>query len=365
MSTKNKSWSSLGEPRRFQLFTPENVSLRFDLADVGVRLGGVLLDYLFLLSPILVGALLIKILGLGGGRALWEAIFLLSAFLLRNAYFPWFELRWQGRTPGKKITGTRVIARDGGPLTPGMVFARNLTRELELFIPIIALTAPESLAAKVPAWLVPISLLWVLVIVLLPVVNQHNSRLGDLLAGTLVVREPQQELLPDLAQGLSSLQSPAKGASQKGGTQEDGARASDHPGSRNPIFSAEQLTMYGIRELQVLEDVLRRDLSSETLDVMELITQRIQRKIAWEPASPEGHSMPPVVFLKAFYTAQRAHLEHKMLLGQRQESKRLGRLEKAEEPPEPEEAQAPREDREDRNPQQNLEPQEEGSFEPS
>ncbi|MCH9647473.1 MAG: RDD family protein [Deltaproteobacteria bacterium] len=332
MRTKKEPWHPISGLRRFQLSTPENVSLRFDLADVGVRLGGVLLDYLFLMLPIFVGAFLVNILSLGGGAALWISIFLLTAFLLRNAYFPWFELRWQGRTPGKRLTGTRVIARDGGPLTPGMVFARNLTRELELFIPIMAIFAPESVAAKVPAWLVPISLLWVLVIVLLPMANQYNSRLGDLLAGTLVVREPRQELLPDLAQGLSNTRPSASPGLEKAGAQQGDAPAPDQQRSRNPTFTAEQLTMYGIRELQVLEDVLRRDLSPETLEVMGQITERIQRKIAWEPASPEGTSMPPVVFLKAFYTAQRAHLEHKMLLGQRQERKRSGRLEKNQEP---------------------------------
>jgi uncharacterized RDD family membrane protein YckC len=294
----------------FEILTPEHVALRFRLAEVGVRVGAVLLDYLFITVPLIAGVFVVALLSLGGGEALWFSILVLAAFLLRNFYFPGFELRWQGRTPGKRILKLRVIARDGGPLTPGMIFARNLTRELEIFIPLVALFAPTVVADKVPAWLVPVSLLWVVVIVLLPLIHRHHARLGDLLAGTLVVHEPRVALLPDLANIALAPQATHPGA------------AAD---PRQPTFTEEQLSMYGIHELQVLEDVLRRDFNDDTILLMAQITDRIQQKIAWEP--PAGaERMPPVVFLKAFYTAQRAHLEHRMLLGQRRESKKRGRL---------------------------------------
>ena len=295
---------------RFGVLTPEHVALRFQLADVGARAGAVLLDYLFIVVPLIVGLIAVGVLSLGGGENLWIAIFLLAAFLLRNFYFPFFELRWQGRTPGKRITKLRVIARDGGPLTPGMIFARNLTRELEIFIPMIAVLAPGALAEKVPGWLVPVSLLWVVVIMILPLANRHHARLGDLLAGTLVVREPRVELLPDLANVVP------RGETGKLPRRDDPHR---------PHFTAEQLEMYGIHELQVLEDILRRDLTPDTLDLMAQVAERIKLKLAWEPP-PGGENIPPVVFLKAFYTAQRGHLEHRMLLGKRREHKKRGRL---------------------------------------
>ena len=61
---------------------------------------------------------------------------LLLSFALRSFYFIFFELRWQGATPGKRALGLRVIDRKGGRLKPEAVFARNLMREVEMFLPI-------------------------------------------------------------------------------------------------------------------------------------------------------------------------------------------------------------------------------------
>ena len=60
---------------------------------------------------------------------------MLLLFFLRNLYFVHFELSARGATPGKRAVGIRVTDRRGGPLTASAVIARNLTRELELFLP--------------------------------------------------------------------------------------------------------------------------------------------------------------------------------------------------------------------------------------
>ncbi len=83
-------------------------------------------------------------------------------------------------------------------------------------------------------------------------------------------------------------------------------------------ITAEQLDLYGIYELQVLEDVLRRQPNPADEELLKVICSKIITKIG-------GHQDPSKVaaepFLRAFYAAQRGRLEHKMLLGKRQERK--------------------------------------------
>jgi uncharacterized RDD family membrane protein YckC len=60
---------------------------------------------------------------------------MLGFFMLRTFWFIGFELGSRAATPGKRLMGIRVVARDGGRLTADAVVARNLIRELELFLP--------------------------------------------------------------------------------------------------------------------------------------------------------------------------------------------------------------------------------------
>ena len=85
-----------------------------------------------------------------------------------------------------------------------------------------------------------------------------------------------------------------------------------------PLFSQQQLDHYGIRELQVLEDLLRRYETGTLGDqILTDVAWRIQKKIGWQETVDQ-----PLAFLEAFYRAQRARLEQKLLFGQRQERKR-------------------------------------------
>jgi hypothetical protein len=85
-------------------------------------------------------------------------------------------------------------------------------------------------------------------------------------------------------------------------------------------FTREQLEIYGIHELQVLEDILRR-FEQNTLapGLLEDVCERIKKKIGW-PA--DRWQVRPLDFLESFYAAQRGRLEQKLLFGQRQERKR-------------------------------------------
>ncbi|MBI4952173.1 MAG: RDD family protein [Myxococcales bacterium] len=272
-----------------EIVTPEQVPLRFLLASSGDRILALLVDLLVLAVGLL---LLLAIAWMAGGDAYLHAVVLLGVFLLVNFYFAGTELRWQGRTIGKRALGLRVVARDGGPLTAGMVLSRNLTRDLELYLPIAALFAPEEVLASAPVPVRWLALGWLFVIAALPFANRQRARLGDLVAGTVVVATPKAVLLDDLVREAPP--SAATGLS----------------------FTQAELDIYGIEELHVLEQVLRSH--DPAPELLADITARIQRKIGWQ--SP-GRPVPPLFFLRAFYAAQRQRLEHKMLLGRRQARK--------------------------------------------
>ncbi|MFO0751176.1 MAG: RDD family protein [Myxococcota bacterium] len=292
--------------RRLALQTPEEVPLVFELAPLGSRVLAFTLDLLVVIMTIVAITVLVK-LAIGDaqgddGSLLMEAVHDLAAFFVWNFYFVFTELRWHGRTIGKRVAGIRVIARDGGPLTADLVFARNLTRNIEWLLPLLAIVDSRVLGIDSPALLV-VCWLWLGVMAFLPLLNRYHSRVGDLIAGTLVVSAPVERLLPDL---VAESASPA---------------LADGPGwdAGEYKFTPEQLDTYGIHELQILEDVLRRYPSQIDPELLGTIADKIRYKIRWE--ADLGQRVDPYPFLRAFYAAQRARLEHQMLFGQRREHK--------------------------------------------
>ncbi len=269
---------------RREIVTPEGVPLRVDLADPGERLTAFVLDLLiwFLLALavfIPLGSAIVR----SGGSPVAISIGLFIAFLVRNVYFVFFELAWRGSTPGKRLVGLRVIDRGGGPLLPSAVIARNLTREVEIFLPISVLLSWRSGAGGATDWQHLAMLAWLLFFVALPFVNRDRMRGGDLIAGTVVISLPKRALLDDLV--------------------EKTARFS---------FSERQLGAYGAFELQVLEELLRRLPSAETVRLKAEVCEKICRKIGWTASVPAGEVD---LFLREFYTAERAFLERAQLYG--------------------------------------------------
>ena len=275
----------------FTVTTPEHVPLRLPLAEPGTRLAACGTDFLIIL---LATFLLFYMAALVGRPARDEAMAFAwtVSFLIRTFYFMAGEAWGRGQTFGKKWTGLRVIAADGGPLTTEMVAARNLTREFELFLPIIVMTAPEEVMPEAPPWVHWALAFWIVGIGILPLLTRRRTRLGDLLAGTVVVVEPRDELLLDLA--------------------DSGEVEPDYR------FTREQLDIYGIKELQVLEDVLRRSDSMARDELLRQILDRVVAKIEWPDPVPYTDAEK---FLQAFYTAQRGRLEGQMLMGKRREHK--------------------------------------------
>jgi hypothetical protein len=186
--------------------------------------------------------------------------------------------------------GLRVAARDGGRLTAEAVFARNALREIEFFLPLTFIFAASAGAVDpIAGWLVLLGLLWTGGFALFPLFNRDRLRIGDFVAGTWVVKSPRERLSIDLLD--------AQEAAASGGY----------------VFTPEQASAYGIKELHVLEDVLRRK-DKKTLAA---VADRIRAKIGWRPREGESDAG----FLAAYYGALRARLETQLLFGRRRKDK--------------------------------------------
>jgi uncharacterized RDD family membrane protein YckC len=305
---------SLDNERIHRVPTPEGISLPFVVAGAGDRLAALLFDLMIIVVGTFAVWLLAMLGSLVGLAGTGVSFALLVGFLLWNFYFIYCEIRWGGVTPGKRKLGVRVIARDGGPLTAEAVFARNLMRNLELNLPMVALLAPQALLPEAPGWGRLLALGWLVVFALMPFFNQDRLRCGDLVAGTLVVKVPKAVLLSDLADRAALRPAAPPRRAGVAVPPPPPTPAEEFP------FTREQVDIYGIHELQVLEDLLRRD-DGGTLDprVLAEVCDKVKVKIGW-PA--ERWQVPVRPFLDAFYRAQRASLEARMLFGQRRERKK-------------------------------------------
>jgi uncharacterized RDD family membrane protein YckC len=226
---------------------------------------------------------IILLIGKAGSILLAISVALFVGFMIRNLYFVYFEIAWRGATPGKRVVGLRVIDRHGGPLLPTAVIARNLTREVEMFLPLGILMAGGREAGGGVDWEQLSLAIWMLFFALLPAINRDRMRGGDLIAGTVVIALPKRALSSDLVE--STLQF---------------------------FFTDQQLRAYGAFELQVLEELLRRPDSPESQRVLNDVCDKICRRIIWTAPVPP-HQVAR--FLRDFYTAERAFLEREQLYG--------------------------------------------------
>lgn len=277
--------------RVMQFIPPEGVPISFAIASIGARLGAQILDIIFTTLLFIIIALAVIFTGVLPLSAMTVLITLMG-FLLRTPYYVLSELIWNGRTLGKRITGIRVINVDGRRLTPHQVTARNLMKEVEIFAPMGLLgTIGEQSGLEGG-----LTAAWLLVVVIVPLANRRRQRIGDMIAGTLVVDNPRSVLLSDLA-----LSSPAKASSQ-------------------PAFEflPEHLDIYGKYELQTLEDVLRDTTKKPNTEEIVKIVRTITRRIRYEDPVKPGQEM---LFLNDFYRAQREHLESLKLFGKARENK--------------------------------------------
>ncbi len=177
--------------------TPERVPLAFALASIGNRFLAVAIDHFIQYFTIFIVAW--ALIGLSGFDAYgaeskaseifqempkWTlAILIVVVFLIFAGYFIVFEWLWNGQTPGKRLLKLRVIREDGRPITFWEALARNLLRIFD----------------AVPGFVVPIYSVGLITIFL----SGRDQRIGDIFAGTVVVRERLDEA-PTFAETFSN-----------------------------------------------------------------------------------------------------------------------------------------------------------------
>ena len=156
---------------RLEVETPDHVVLRYDLAGGGNRGFAAIVDFI-IATLIVIGALwgfTTLATGVGAVRPFFGVLVLLT-FAIAWSYFVLLEWLWQGQTVGKRLYGLRVIRDDGAPAGFIAVLIRNLLRIVD-FLP-----AFYGLG------------------LLMIIVTSRSQRLGDMAAGTYVVRAPRPQL---------------------------------------------------------------------------------------------------------------------------------------------------------------------------
>ena len=273
--------------KRRSLITPEGVDLSLKLADIGQRIPAFLLDLLIMVG-MLTGLTIVCAIGaftIGLTSAeIAVVIWLLGFFLLRNFYFVLMEMGPRAATFGKRVCGLRVVARSGERLTADRVIARNMMREIEFYLPVSFLfyNGAEGSADALTSLA---GLAWTGLFLFFPMFNKDKMRVGDLLAGTWVVSAPRRKLTVDLAYDQAS-------------------------GGRH--FTDAQLDVYGVFELQTLEQVLRDDRA----EAIETVAETIRFKLGLAPDDGGDRA-----FLTAYYDAARARMERGLLFGKRRADK--------------------------------------------
>jgi uncharacterized RDD family membrane protein YckC len=287
------------------MVTPEGIALPVTIASKGMRAGALILDLTIIVVLMITTTL--TLLAIAGGTVVLFAeiedssaigqafefllvIWITSMFLFRNAYFMFFELGPRGATPGKRMIGIRIAARDGGRLSVEMVIARNLLRDIELFLPLVFLTSASDGGDMGAASLAATA--WFLIFALFPFFNKDRLRAGDIIAGSWVLETPRRKL-----EQAMSVEQPSSDT----GKPVAGYR-----------FDDAELLVYGEYEVQTLERVLRENRKEALAAVRDAICLKIGREVV------DGD---PREFLEAYYTQLRALLEASMRMGQRKPDK--------------------------------------------
>jgi len=240
--------------------TPERVPLEFALASIGNRFLAVAIDHFIqYLSIFLIAWFVITVGNVGGSAGgnspeqffsempKWTlAILIIGVFLIFASYFILFEWLWNGQTPGKHLLKLRVIREDGRPLTLWEAIARNLLR----------------ICDAVPGFVLPVYSVGLIVIFL----SDRDQRLGDIFAGTVVIRERTDEA-PTFADTFSN-------------------PVSDTAFSRvqKPVSTNANVSNLNESEIEVVESFLRRRWD---------LTERQRLWMAWRIALPLMYKLKP------------------------------------------------------------------------
>ena len=238
--------------------TPERVPLHFALASIGNRFLACAVDHLLQLLIMAMAFVVLQWSGLltvMGGRVSelpkWAiAALILLLFAIWSGYFAVFEWLWSGQTPGKRWLRLRVIREDGRPVTFWEAAARNLIRIFDM----------------TPFPFYSVGLLSVFL-------SSRDQRVGDFVAGTVVVREREAEA-PSFEQVFS-------------------APTSDVAMRRafRPVAFTGDINALTAREIEVIENFLRRRWD---------LDEQPRQWMAWRVATPVLHKLRPSFDMQTF-----------------------------------------------------------------
>ncbi len=247
--------------------TPERVPLAFALASIGNRFLAVAIDHFIQYFTIFVVAWALLSLADAGNpftesnaadafqnMSKWTlALTILVVFALFAGYFIFFEWLWNGQTPGKKLLKLRVIREDGRPITLWEAIARNLLR----------------ICDAIPGFFLPIYSIGLVSIF----ASSRDQRIGDMFAGTVVVRERTDEA-PTFAETFSN---PVNDAAFRRVQKRTDFRA--------------DVSVLNEREIEVVESFLRRRWD---------LNDRQRLWMAWRVALPLMYKLKPNYDLGTF-----------------------------------------------------------------
>lgn len=231
--------------------TPERVPLHFSLASIGNRFLACAFDHtvqIFALFVVYIGFTVIgnasEVFDRIADAPTWvKAVLIILLFLISSGYFVLFEWLWNGQTPGKRWLRLRVIREDGRPITFWESMVRNLMRLLDIM----------------PFPFYSIGLISVFI-------SSKDQRAGDMVAGTVVVREREAEA-PNFSQVFAS---PVVDAAYR--------RAF------KPVPVEADLSLLSEEEIEVVETFLRRRWDLDDFPRMWM---------AWRVATPILYKLKP------------------------------------------------------------------------
>jgi len=238
--------------------TPERVPLHFALASIGNRFIACAIDHALQALTIILMALAFTLIAnysslsdqFSNAPNWVKAVLILIVFLIISGYFAFFEWIWNGQTPGKRWLKLRVIREDGRPVTFWEASVRNLLRTVDMM----------------PAPFYSLGLISVFI-------SLSDQRIGDMVAGTVVVREREAEA-PAFAQVFASpVSDPALRRSFK------------------PVDFVAELNVLTESEIEVVETFLRRRWDLEDM---------ARQWMAWRVSLPIMYKLRPTYDLSTF-----------------------------------------------------------------
>lgn len=255
-----------------EFHTPENVVFGYQIAGIGSRFLAALVDTtLIVVLQVVVNLTWIFIVALAGGPSLLETglsgdvslvvgVFGLLSFAFLWGYYIFFELLWNGQTPGKRRVGLRVIAEDGASIDVTAAIIRNLVRIVD-FLP-----------------------LYYGIGVLAMFIDTQSRRLGDFAAGTLVVYDHGAVTLDELERAASRLEFSRRATRSTRGlplhllSPTHFAVAQRFVGRQNELHNAGQLALYLARRLLAAMDLPDQFLTeAQAFDLLRTVAEHSER----------------------------------------------------------------------------------------